>query len=88
MVGHTREDEMETYVVNARWDDEAKVWIATSDDVPGLCCEAATLEALIEVVLGLAPDLLVENGLIEPDAREAIPVNVIAERHATAFLAA
>jgi len=24
------------YFVRAEWDEEAKVWVATSDDVPGL----------------------------------------------------
>ena len=38
-------------------------WIATSDDVPGLCCEAATFEELVETVLALAPDLLTANGV-------------------------
>ena len=30
--------------VNAEWDPEAKVWVATSDDVPGLITEANTVE--------------------------------------------
>ena len=29
-------------MIAARWDAEAGVWIATSDDVPGLVVEAAT----------------------------------------------
>ena len=28
------------YFVRAEWDEEAKVWVATSDDVPGLVTEA------------------------------------------------
>jgi hypothetical protein len=28
--------------IAARWDDEARVWIATSDDVRGLVVEADT----------------------------------------------
>ncbi len=52
-----------TYEVRGEWDAEAGVWIATSDDVPGLCCEAATFEELVETVLALAPDLLAANGV-------------------------
>ena len=34
------------YFVRAEWDEEAKVWVATSDDVPGLVTEAETMEIL------------------------------------------
>lgn len=50
------------FTVQATWDDEAQVWIAVSEDVPGLCCEAASLEGLIDIVRGLVPDLLAANG--------------------------
>lgn len=33
--------------VRAEWDEEAKVWVATSDDVPGLVAEADTAETLL-----------------------------------------
>ena len=55
---------MKTYKISASWDSEAKTWIATSDDVPGLCAEADDLEQLIEIVKSLAPELLVANGII------------------------
>ncbi len=44
------------------WDAEAGVWIATSDDVPGLATEAATLEALTAKLDALVPELLEANG--------------------------
>ena len=50
-------------VVHAVWDDEAKVWVATSDDVPGLVTEAETTEQLIEKLKVMIPELLEENGL-------------------------
>lgn len=34
--------------IRAEWDDEAQVWVATSDDVPGLVTEAPSIEALVE----------------------------------------
>lgn len=75
------------YTVRATWDEEARVWIATSVDVPGLCCEAGTFEKLTEVVLALVPELLVENGLAPAGVRE-VPVELVAERRATVRLVA
>ena len=49
------------YAVRGEWDAAAGVWIATSDDVPGLVAEADTLEKLIEEVKLVAPDLLELN---------------------------
>ena len=40
------------YVVRADWDAEAKVWVAYSDDVPGLATGADTLEGLVEKLEG------------------------------------
>ncbi len=77
------------YRVRAEWDDEAQVWIATSDDVPGLCAEAGTLEELTTVVLDLVPELLAANGVTAPDAAaDAILVHLTAERFAVARRAA
>jgi predicted RNase H-like HicB family nuclease len=50
------------YSVAAQWDDDAEVWFASSDDVPGLAIEAATTEALIQELETLIPDLLEMNG--------------------------
>ena len=52
------------FTVRGTWDAEAGTWIASSDDVPGLCCEAATFEELADVVLTLVPELLVANGVV------------------------
>ena len=32
--------------VRAEWDEDAGVWVATSDDAPGLVAEADTAEAI------------------------------------------
>jgi predicted RNase H-like HicB family nuclease len=50
--------------VEADWDPEASVWVATSEDVPGLATEAATIEALMERLRGMVPELLAANGLL------------------------
>jgi hypothetical protein len=44
--------------IDARWDDEARVWLATSFDVPGLVVEAETWPLMIEEVRLILPDLL------------------------------
>jgi len=53
------------YFVRAEWDDEAKVWVATSDDVPGLATEAETMEELSKKLEVMIPELLTENGYLD-----------------------
>lgn len=55
-----------TYEVEARWDSAAGVWVAESDDVPGLVAEAELMNALVEKVRVLVPELLELNGALEP----------------------
>ncbi len=47
--------------VNFTWDEEALVWIATSEDVPGLVLESGSFDALIEKVKVAIPELLELN---------------------------
>ena len=49
------------YKVNFTWDSEAGVWIAQSDDIPGLVLEGGSLDALIERVRFAAPELIALN---------------------------
>jgi len=44
--------------LSARWDHEAGVWLATSNDVPGLVVEAETWSALVNEVELVLPELL------------------------------
>jgi len=46
------------YTVSLTWDDEAYVWLASSEDVPGLALESGSLDALMERVKFAIPDLL------------------------------
>lgn len=48
--------------IQARWDGEASVWLATSEDVPGLVVEADTWPAMINEVQLVLPDLLEVSG--------------------------
>ena len=43
--------------VFAEWDSEARVWVAESEDVPGLVAEAPTPEELEEKLKTLIPEL-------------------------------
>ncbi|MFV2058966.1 MAG: DUF1902 domain-containing protein [Thiohalomonadales bacterium] len=54
--------------VNASWDPEASVWVAESNEVPGLIAEAENLDLLSHKLQCLIPELLELNGM-EP-ARE------------------
>ncbi len=47
--------------INYQWDEEAQVWIATSEDVPGLVLEAETISDLIRRVKLAAPELIELN---------------------------
>jgi predicted RNase H-like HicB family nuclease len=49
--------------VHAFWDDDARVWVAESGDVPGLVTEAESVDQLIEKLKILIPELLAENGV-------------------------
>lgn len=50
-----------TFAVGAFWDPEAEVWVATSEDVPGLATEAEGLEALTAKLHVMIPELLEAN---------------------------
>lgn len=67
-------------VVNATWDEDAKVWFAQSADILGLATEADTLESLRQKVLVMIPELIELNGL-ETDLSN-IPVRIVAEQSA------
>ena len=67
-----------TYEVQARWDSEAGVWVAESDDIPGLVAEAESMNALIGKVRSLVPELFELNGGLEPGQKV---VNVLVRAH-------
>jgi predicted RNase H-like HicB family nuclease len=70
-----------TLFIRAEWDDEANVWVATSDDVPGLATEAETIEALSAKLQIMVPDLLDANGY--PDGPD-VPFELLARKFAVA----
>ena len=50
-----------THIVTAFWDSEAGIWVAESDDVPGLATGAATLDELVDKLNAMIPELLELN---------------------------
>ena len=69
--------------VQAVWDEEAAVWVATSDDVPGLVTEADSCEELEAKLKVMIPELLEENGVLPGDGQE-VPFYLRTERLAKA----
>ncbi|MEB3213584.1 MAG: DUF1902 domain-containing protein [Leptolyngbyaceae bacterium] len=69
-----------TYQVVAFWDEEASVWVATSDDVPGLVTEAETIEVLSQKLHVMIPELLVLNQVIPENHHEPIAFKLTSER--------
>jgi predicted RNase H-like HicB family nuclease len=51
------------YEVLAQWDTEAGVWVAESEDVPGLVAEADSPNVLVQKLSTLIPELLELNGV-------------------------
>ena len=49
-------------LIKMTWDPEALVWIAESDDVPGLVMESGSCDALIERLRFAIPEMLQLNG--------------------------
>jgi len=73
------------FFIRAEWDEEAKVWVASSDDVPGLATEEETLEILIQKLKIMVPELLEANG---QDVETEIPFEVFTRRFEIAHRAA
>jgi predicted RNase H-like HicB family nuclease len=63
--------------VRAEWDSEALVWVATSDDVPGLATESDTLENMVHKLNIIIPELLKANGM---DLSQGIPFELLSRR--------
>jgi predicted RNase H-like HicB family nuclease len=72
---------MKVLLVRADWDSDAKVWVADSDDVPGLATEAATVEDLVVKLEVMIPELLDLNGWPEQDE---VPFELLIRRFETA----
>ncbi|MBR4384275.1 MAG: DUF1902 domain-containing protein [Selenomonadaceae bacterium] len=54
---------MQGYKIQLAWDDEAEVWMATSEDIPGLILEDESADKLIQRVMLAAPEIIELNGI-------------------------
>ena len=68
---------MPEYLVQFLWDEEASVWVATSEDIPGLILESGSFDALVERVRFAAPEILSLNGVNQ----ETLSICMRSERH-------
>ncbi len=66
-------------LIHADWDAEASVWVASSEDVPGLVTESKTFDGLLKKLRTLVPELLELNGVMPKSGKASY--RVIAERH-------
>ena len=61
-------------LVRALWDAQASVWVAESDDVPGLATEAESLDALVHKLNLMIPELLELN---DTSFDEDVPIDLL-----------
>jgi len=71
-----KEEIMKELCIKMTWDAEARVWIAESDDVPGLVLESGSFDALVERVRVTVPELLEMNGT----TRAPVQLRMVSER--------
>lgn len=65
------------YIITFTWDNEANVWIATSNDIPGLVLESGSFDALLERTRFAVPELLELNDL----SKQPFSLTFKSERH-------
>lgn len=65
--------------IRAEWDEEARVWVATSNDVVGLATEGATLEELVDKLKIMIPELLDANQ-DEPTGESEVLFEILTRR--------
>jgi Domain of unknown function (DUF1902) len=69
---------MRHHHIRCEWDKEASVWYVAESNVPGLCTEAPTEEAMIEKLTVLVPELLELNSAGKPT--DDVPVTLLWKR--------
>jgi hypothetical protein len=70
-------------IIKAFWDEEASVWVASSEDVPGLATEAESMNRLVEKLKVMIPELLDANGYADGD--DAVPFELLSQLSSVAY---
>jgi hypothetical protein len=68
-------------LVRVLWDPEASVYVAESDDVPGLATEADSLDALARKLYVMIPELLELN---DSEFGEDVPSDLLVQQNRSA----
>lgn len=77
---------MKIYTIYAERDAETGRWLTDGEgEIPGLVCETASFEELIEVVRDVAPDLV--HGNLGVPKGETFAVRVVTEQQVTCIAA-
>ncbi|MDR1607094.1 MAG: DUF1902 domain-containing protein [Deltaproteobacteria bacterium] len=71
-------------VIIVSWDDDSKVWMATSEDILGLFAQADTFEEIVDLLPGLVADLLSVEGW-PGSGHDPVPLEILARHHILAF---
>ncbi len=73
---------MSTFIVNvsAFWDSEVDVWVASSDNLPGLFTEASTIEVLTAKLKAMIPELIDLNK-VDSVNKDYIDLYLTTHRH-------
>ena len=67
-----------TYAIRAKCDNDAKVWVADSDDIPGIAAEAEDREKLQAKLATLIPEMIeLNNVAIDPTQ----PLEIVIHYH-------
>lgn len=55
------------YTIDIAWDEEANVWVGTSEEIPGLVLEEESCDRAVEKVRIAVSELITLNGLSEAE---------------------
>ncbi len=68
------------FKVQAFWDKDAEVWVATSEDIPGLVTEASSIEILTQKLREMIPEIIILNGIVARDYVGSITFELTSHR--------
>ncbi len=75
------------FQINAFWDGDSAVWVATSENVPGLATEAESFDELQRKLRNMVPELLILNQVIAEDYKGPISFELITHTQETVEVA-